>query len=276
MSAQADEWLIDFEDIDLAGTANDVNFGHGTVVANQYANGIPIVADGTQTNMGYVHTGPLTSFGVTILGENNTNGVDLAVAFDSHEHPTADGDLEDPFNSNNPNLPDGFRPGHILIIQEHNYSGNCNDGTCDTPDDEGTRLRNPVRETGWFEFDFGAEVDLVSIDFFDIENDAPINDENGQTDGNEILVEYNNSGTWSTINEWTPGTGGDNTYDQVTFNLSQSITGLRVELAGSGAIDNIRGTIRDTTTVPEPSALAAFGTGLLALGLLWRRQRIAA
>lgn len=192
---------------------------------------------------------------VDIRVDNRGGGPDLGVAFDTTDLTPAGGDydLVGPFNTYNPDLTNGFETGNVLIIQEHSYS--CDGNTCGTPDDEGSR------PAGTFYFEFNTVITLESIDFFDVETA-----ENGTTDNNAIrLFDVDNNelmpGTF-----FTPDTGGDNMWDQLTFNVD-GVKRIELNLGGSGAIDNITFTV-----VPVPAAAWLFGSGLIGLIGLARRK----
>jgi hypothetical protein len=203
-------------------TFDEPAFVHGTVVNSQYA--------------------PL----VTISAQNVGGGPNLAVAFNSTLSNTQDPDLEGTFDSNNGALADAFDPGNILIIQE-NDSG-CGDGTCNSPDDEGDR------PAGIISFQFTRAIELLSLDFFDVETA-----EDGATANNRIRL-YDTANTEVFANTYyTPDTGGDNMWDQVLFGQGlMGIGRIEVYMGGSGAIDNLVYNV-----VPVPAAIWLFGTALL-------------
>ena len=88
---------------------------------------------------------------------------------------TRDPNLEGTFDSNNVAQADNFDPGNILIIQEKNVGSS--DSTCDRPDDEGNR------PAGIINFQFNRTIELLSLDFFDIETA-----EDGSTLNNRIRL----------------------------------------------------------------------------------------
>jgi len=193
-------------------------------------------------------------YGITFNGVNLDEGVDnLAVIFDTTLTNTADPDLEATFsNVNNTNLGTSD-PGNVLIIQENPSS--CNDLTCASPDDEGSRI------AGYFSIDFETGITLNSIDFFDIEyNEATIDN---------AIVLYDMNNVELNVNEfYTPGTGGDNTWDTYYFNVSD-VYSMEIYLNGSGAIDNLDITLN----VPEPASIGLLSFALL--GLIYFRRRTA-
>jgi len=225
-------------------TFDEPVFTHGTVVSDQY---------------------DTAAFGnLTISGFNKDNDFEFAVAFDSDLNNTRDNDLEAPFsNVKHPEL-GVSEPGNILIVQENDWG--CLDDTCDYPDDEGSR------PAGVLSFQFEQAIDLISLDFFDIENVVDVNDENSGRTGTEInfFDEFGNDISASFASLYTvPGTGGDNTWDRLYFAGITGIYGIEVNLYGSGAIDNL-----EYSVVPVPAAVWLFGTALIGLvGFARRKQQ---
>jgi len=177
---------------------------------------------------------------VLISAVNLSSGPDVAIIFDTTDLHPAGGDLDlvAPFNSNNPDLPDNYKPGNVLIIQERN---DCNfeTGFCATPDDEGSR------PGGEFEFLFSKAITLETIDFFDIELEEDNNNPNSEihlynSDNIEILM-----GMF-----FVPRTGGDNLWNQLDFGSVSDVRRIVIELNGSGAIDNLTYQV-----VPLPAAV---------------------
>ena len=167
-----------------------------------------------------------------------------------------------------PCFADGSDPGNILIIQENNTG--CGDGICDNPDDEGSRFSD--RPTGIISFQFAQAIELISLDFFDIETA-----EDGSTDNNRIRMfdDANNEILANTY--YTPDTGGNNLWDQVLFgNPSQGVLDIAridVYFGGSGALDNL--VYKDIPPVPVPSAVWLFGTALIGFVGMSRRRKVA-
>ena len=198
---------------------------------------------------------------VTISTTNTGGGPNLGVIFDTTLSNTLDPDLEGPFNSNTIGLADNYDPGNVLIIQEH--ADSCSMGICSRPDDEGSR------PAGWITFDFAQSIQLVSLDFFDIETV-----EDGATPNNRIrLYDAADSEVLANIYH-TPPTGGDNLWDQLLFDAALhpellSIGKVEVYMGGSGAIDNLVYNV-----VPIPATAWLFGTALLGFIGFARRTSI--
>jgi hypothetical protein len=191
---------------------------------------------------------------VNISVDNKRIGApDLGVVFDTNSYTGGDSDLQGPFKTGNPDLSNAFSPGHVLIIQEHSYS--CGADICTNPDDEGSR------PAGTFFFDFKTVITLESIDFFDVETA-----ENGTGPNNAIKLFDAADNEIMPNTFYSPGTGGDNMWDQLTFNVD-GVKRIALNLGGSGAIDNIRYSV-----VPIPPAVWLFVSGLIGLAGLTRRK----
>ncbi len=188
----------------------------------------------------------------------NFSEPNLAVIFDSRLSGTRDGDLEAPFNSNNPALADGFTPGNILVIQENNIG--CADGICDEPDDEGPAIGSPA---GIISFVFAEAITLNSIDFFDVETDT-------ETVNNAINLFDSNGDELNAGIFFTPDTGGDNLWDQVVFGV-EDVSRIDVHFGGSGALDNLVYIPQNPSEIPLPPAILLFGAALFGLTGLRRK-----
>ena len=176
--------------------------------------------------------------GVTISA---SGGIGEAWLFDTDSPTGGDTDLQGPFNEINGG-PD-ISPGNILIVQEND------DGI---PDDL-------AGSAGVFDIVFDVATTLVSIDFFDMEEDSTI-----QLFSDSFVTQI--GGTFLTDDSDT-GNGLPNHYEHLVFNGVAGISGvksIRIDLQGSGGIDNIV----HRTSVPEPTTLTALAIafGLLALG----------
>ncbi|MEM6961737.1 MAG: hypothetical protein AAF550_08360 [Myxococcota bacterium] len=231
-----------------------------------------------------------TDQGVTISGVNLNRDFDFAVAFDTSLSGTEDPDLEAPFfdfiesdfasstaadrRSFSGDVRDGvnglINPGNILILQENNIG--CGDGVCDVPDDEVNR------PNGWFEISFDNPVFLSSIDFFDVEteeDESPDAQITVTTEaGSEIFFTPNTGGdfTYSSglrsasgeafYSEFASSASSDlvQSWDRLFFDVA-GVTMIRINMGGSGGIDNIRFAPR----VPAPATVALLLMGLIAL-----------
>ncbi len=221
-----------------------LSFQHGTVVDTQYNSG---------------------AYGnATISADDFFNTIDLAVAFDSNtpRADTTDDDLLAPFSSPLNNTIGNISPGNILILQENGRG--CADGICDDPDDEGGRI------AGVISVRFEQAIDLLSLDFFDIES-APGNDENSGQAGTEIKFFDQAGNNILALNGLynTPGTGGNNTWNRLEFAAINGIYGIDIGLRGSGAIDNLTYNV-----VPVPAAIWLFGTALIGFIGFSRRTSV--
>jgi hypothetical protein len=234
------------------------NFGHGTLADDEYgALGVAIQA--ANADRDYLDNSEVdaletatdwASSGVTRPDNNPLRN--WPVVYDTDVGDDGDPDLNAPYDSDNPDLADNYHPGAILIINENQYG--CGDGVCNTPDDERTRFSN--KSTGFFQFDFDQAVDLTSLDFFGVEGAESATDTHNQI----FFLGEGMTVAGSVLH--TPDTGGDNSWDRLTF----SYTGVRrliVELAGSGGIDNLAGSMN----VPEPGTLALLLSGILLLSM---------
>ncbi|MFK7828632.1 MAG: MYXO-CTERM sorting domain-containing protein [Congregibacter sp.] len=218
------------------------------------------------------------SQGVTVSTFNANRDFNFGVVFDTRLDGTSDADLEAPFHdfvesdfssssdadrrSFAGDVRDGnngvINPGNILVVQENNDG--CGDGICDDPDDEANR------PNGWFNFSFDTPVFLSSIDFFDVESEE--NNPSNQitlttTTGAEVFFTPNTGGNFNYSGTAYNGPGAYNSWDRTFFNVAE-VTMIRINMGGSGGIDNIR----FSKDVPAPAPLA-----LLALGLLLARRK---
>jgi len=190
---------------------------------------------------------------VSISALNFSDGPDVAVVFDTENPTGGDLDLAGPFSSPDGEISQNYRPGSVLIIQERN---NCNFGSgfCNEADDEGSR------PGGQFSFVFANPITLQSLDFFDIE----VEEADMAASQIRLFDEFDNEILPGTF--FVPNTGGDNQWNQLIFGDIGGVSRLEVNMAGSGAIDNL-------TYVPVPAAAWLFGSGLLGLWGLRRRSR---
>jgi hypothetical protein len=204
------------------------------------------------------------SHGLTISAVNKSTGPNLAVIFDTtpsdpnSSNFSADPDLIGPFDSINPALADGFDPENVLIIQEN--SSGCDLLSCSRPDDEGSR------PAGIISFQFAKAIELLSLDFFDIETA-----EDGATPDNRIrLFDSEIGGNEIAANTYyTPNTNGDNLWNQILFNGVTGVRRIEVYFGGSGALDNLKYNV-----VPVPAAFWLFATALIGFIGFSRRTSI--
>lgn len=194
----------------------------------------------------------LSQYGVSFNGTNvDLNQDNLAVVFDTTLSGTLDPDLESPFTNSALGV---SNPGNVLVIHENPSS--CDSNVCANPDDEGSR------PGGYFSIDFATDVILNSIDFFDIESEESI--------ANNAIQLFDDKGNELNAGQfYTPGTGGNNTWDRLLFNVAD-VSSIKINLNGSGAISNLNFT---TTAIPEPSMLAVFGLALFGFARTARRNK---
>ena len=240
-------FVIDFE-----------TFSNGNIINTQMAAQIP--------------NGP-TGLGVTIYGDNflidpdsvdpgiapqlpdlSPANINLAVIFDSDQSPPScppslpfvctlfdDNDLlatipgQSGFVSTMSIPASGYFPGNLLIIQDDTSittSGNCTATQCTVADDEGnTQPLSPNGGgAGAFIFVFTQPVVVRSLDVFDIQPSEmqPVDILFFDVNGNYLNQFF------ATILQ----TGGDNTWREVPLN-AVGVKTMVIEIAGSGAIDNI-------------------------------------
>lgn len=195
---------------------------------------------------------------VYVGAHNDRRGPDAAVVFDTGSPTGGDTDLAAPFSSPRfPGLSDDYDPGNVLILQER-IDCDFSTGFCAEPDDQaGSRA-------GELFFLFAEPVKLTSIDFFDFNwtetrrgrhNRIHLLDEHGA----DLLRPHPR----------VPYTGGDNTWGRLEFGV-EGVVGIVIELDGSGAVDNIA--YEDSYVVPVPAAAWLFGSGLIGLVAVSRRQ----
>lgn len=191
------------------------------------------------------------------LGSCNSAGdvADRQVAFNTSLSHTRDPDLE--FHNKNNDYKSQYtalnigsyngadKPGNILILQENSIG--CGDGVCNYPDDEGQR------PAGYFEFTFDSLVDIVSLDFFDIED--------SNTNGAANQISFYEGNTLKSFG-YVPDMH-DGNMERVSYNAT-GINRLIVNIPGSGGIDNL--VFRTgTVDVPAPAGLSVLLLGLIAL-----------
>jgi hypothetical protein len=214
---------------------------------------------------GDVVAAPLASHpGYTIVAENSNRSFDAAIAFDTGESGTADGDLERGSGFATGNIA-GSELGNILILQEND---DCSATSCSRPDDEGGRpagkftiLLDAGTATEGFSFDLIDVDDATSeagrITFFLL---AP-----GQVD-----VEV---ASYSFADFLSFGQGvqfGDNSANRIQFDDLGAFNAFEIVMGGSGGVDNL---VADGVPVPEPTAAALLGLGLVALATAASRHR---
>ena len=227
------------------------------------------VSDGAIVSDGTSSTGIYS--GISISALNTGGGPNLAVAYDSGGAIGRDGDLEENrYGSNFTNGATGTGGftgfGNLLIVQEN--SNNCGSGTCSQPDDEGGG--------GFLRFAFDRAHVLESFDYFDVDGSP-----DQQAESIAVKLFTADGFDWSDSANGTDvlllddllSTGGDNTFRTYILDSPFPVFGIEFEFSSSGAIDNLVLDAPVTTTeIPEPGTIALLLSGLLAAGLLARRQ----
>lgn len=189
-----------------------------------------------------------------------------AAIFDTYEDGTADPDLE----------VDGL--GNVLILQESGAT-NMDGDLFTTPNDDGSG-------GGIFTFDFEAPVELTSMVLVDIDNGVTVTVTMFDTAGNSRS--YFVPANW-TYQVNTDGPDGYDTLDLTAVGLQEGEGGseayllstvgaydgaridqMTVAFTGSGALDNIVGTV----AVPAPGALLLAAMGTTVAGWVRRRRSL--
>jgi hypothetical protein len=303
MNSQATVRVLDFEDY-VGPSGSSYNIRNGQVVDNEYYSeyGVTVTScnfrDGITDGNGACEGGRDT-------GQDDREN--LQVAFDTRLTGTRDRDLEFFKNSDDQyinrdakyrgqhvptdqlfkSLSDGFNhfsqqnnidnklagtdfyggPGNVLILQENTYY--CGDGVCDRPDDEGDRA------AGFIDFNFDDLVTILSLDFFDVEDrrsDIP--------NASDIQFFTIVNGAEEEITGLNGGNGFEapdlvnGGFARTFFGLSgiENVSRLRINLPGSGAIDNLVFHTGETTDVPAPSTFGLFA--LVFAGMIYNRKKL--
>ena len=216
--------------LDFNNDSNGNNIVHGQVIDNEYA-----------------------SLGVDIWAVNNSNGPDLATVYSSSGAipNNFDEDLRASFSGGNAQ---NTQAGNLLILQENDYR--CGDGVCDRADDEGSR------PAGALYIDFNQAIESTSFDLIDVEQvetsganlsllDANRNVISGSTIDFDLLDNAGSFGQDGSVSF------GDNFYNSIqtiffsALNLTQDVFGLKFDLGGSGAINNVTVDYASVSSVPE-------------------------
>lgn len=212
---------------DVVLSFDDISAVHGTIVDGDYA-------------------------GVMISARNASgNGPNLAVAFNSQfGGSTTDSDLLGPTWRGGNLAPDTVL-GNLLIIQEAG-SGQTGD-VINTPDDEG------ARPAGYLQFKFDDPIGSFGFDLVDVEG-TNSGEEPGRVEffSGDFLVE---TVLFSALlDETLFGNNSANRVDPINvINANFPIDLVRIQLGGSGAVDNIRYTPLDDPgpigEVPESATI---------------------
>jgi hypothetical protein len=141
-------------------------------------------------------------------------------------------------------------PGNVMII--HERPNECIGNSCGVPDDEADR------PAGFFVFDFAEPVDILSLDFFDVE----VSESQLSQPAAKLFFHLADN---SIVESSVPGIGNGNYTREVYDNLF-SVSKLVVNMPGSGAINNL--VLRNTQSVEvsAPATLAFISLGLAFIG----------
>lgn len=189
--------------------------------------------------------------GIGISAHNNS-GPDIAAIFDSLQTGTRDPDLEYHGSWSGGNL-ETTELGNLLFISENSRETG---GILDNPDDEGDR------PAGFLQFVFPDPINLFGFDLVDVESIAA-----GEEPGR--LEFFDGAALVHTVSFMDFGSDiayGNNTANRVHAFDVPSSTRVRIQLGGSGAVDNI------TYSTPEPGTVLLIGLGLAAVAVLRRRR----
>jgi hypothetical protein len=270
-------------------------------VQNVYAGVTVLDFDAPTILNGTIVDNEYNSVGVDIssVNVNDTNGntsddiIGVQIAFDTNLNGTLDPDLEynnnsNEYNDNNSNpfaytaleidgVNYGETPGNVLIMQNTDNIGSCNAFVCTSPNDE-----NGTNPAGYFEFTFDTLVDIISLDTFDIEDNGEfviqffagnnliatkVEGVSGSNPGKNVgdTVSIFDSPDYTVqAGDNTLKTMGDGQFVRQLLNIT-GIDRLRIQIPGSGAIDNLA---FRTAEVSAPATL-----GLLSIALLMMRIR---
>ena len=229
-------------DFNVDGNGNEIV--HGQVIDNEYAN-----------------------LGVQIWAENNGGGPDLAVGYSS-TGSGRDSDLEvggdnrfDGGNARNTNA------GNLLIIQENNHG--CSTGVCSKPDDEGSR------PAGAIYIGFDEAIESTSFDLVDVEQVERTGASLSLLDQNSNVISGSEI-TFESLEGQDGITFADNFYNSIqtiffgALNLTSEVFGLKFDLGGSGAINNVTANYAGVTGANDPTSVPEFdgSTAPITLALL--------
>lgn len=277
VNAQAALRVLDF---DLDTNGNPITAGQ--IIDDEYANwGVSI--SGCNIN-GSVHANTDQRNG--ICANNSDDKADRQTAFNTQDSGTADEDLEfvksgddyvsrqgtdnskkyydtlserkeyyeDLYAAGDSRRDTWKKPGNVLIIHENET---CDGTSCSNPDDEGSR------PAGFFVFNFTAPVDILSLDFFDVE----VTESQLGAPATKLFFFLTNN---TVREEDVPGIGNGH-YQRENYSNLFGVTKLVVNMPGSGAINNLvfRDSTPDISTVNAPATL---GILLVGLVLIYRRR----
>lgn len=255
--ANADEYTITFDESGLhgqTGSGNDAG-NYGTLLDNEYGAGGINTLPGVDITFWAQTSWSRNSF---LNGANNldSSNADLFLTlFNSDQASNAnDADL----------LVD---QGNLAIIHERPTECSVANNQCIDPDD---RYSSSNVHGGFMFIQFSQPVSVHSIGLADIESGS---DQRGK------FAFINSAGDFLGYKGMTVTGDGEYTEQDTYGNSNQplmssfgdTISYIVVKMIGSGGINNIK-ISKTITQVPEPTALAILGVGLLMMGR--RRKRM--
>lgn len=202
-------------------------------------------ANGNDIVHGQVIDEEYLSLGVDIWADNVGGGPDLATVYSSSGTipNNRDPDLRASWDGGNAANTDA---GNLLIIQENSYR--CGDGVCDRADDEGSR------PAGSLYIDFNQAIESTSFDLVDVERPENTGANLSLLDSERNVIEGSTITFDSLAAEDSSISWGDNFYNSIqtiyfdALNLAREVFGLKFDLGGSGAVNNVKASY---TQVPE-------------------------
>lgn len=254
-SVNANEYTITFDDepnvhSPEAGTGNN----WGTIIDDEYTSAGSVGSvGGVDVDFWVQYTDQNNDFvNGNSFDKNNADG--FLTLFNTTYETGGDDDLvfDEP----------GEDKGNLAIIHERNIDCETVDQLdgCTNPDD---RYHTPANSdwnsnpNGGFVFvQFSQPVNLHSIDLADMESGASQLGGFRFYDAAGVTVQ-NGTDNWTMM---TTENAGDGSYQTQSFDFAKSVTTMVIRMQGSGGFKNL-----SFSKVPEPTTLAIFGLGLIAL-----------
>lgn len=247
-AVNANEYTITFDEDFVVSPYQDGNGNTSTIIDNEYVG--TGLYDGIDVTFWAQHSSQGDGSGVdlndaTTFSNNNADGF-LTLFNSEYTGTTADSDLQ---------FVDEDK-GNLGIIHEVDVDGNgaCAGNSCTNPDDRYVFTGTSEPNGGFIFIEFSEAVNLHSIDLADMESNA---NQQGS------FAFYNAAGNLvpNAGDNWTDMiAAGENTYSTQSLAFAQNITTMVIRMQGSGGFKNL-----SFSKVPEPTTLAIFGLGLIAL-----------